>query len=288
MRTAAVIHRGLKAAAKAAVEAAKASADALFPLKCLACAELIGSAGETPAIEDLKGRETGRWATEPLRGFACRSCIADLRPVTPPFCDRCGDMFASRVGQNHTCETCIRAPFHFEKARSALVYTDSCARLVQAFKYKGRVQLAGPLGTILFRAFERFWSPGDFDLILPVPLHRRRMKQRGFNQVVLMLRRGARLSGRIPASGRLAPVDADLLQRVLPTTPQTGLGRDERTTNVRNAFELKSKQAVAGRRLLIVDDVYTTGTTVNECARLLLRNGAARVDVLTLARAQPP
>jgi ComF family protein len=157
--------------------------------------------------------------------------------------------------------------------------------LVHALKYNGKVQLARPFGLILGRVFDTFWSRDDFDLIIPVPLHRRRMKARGFNQVGLMMRQWARCIEKEAQTP--APIFPHWIgmQRVLPTQPQTGLGRKDRPLNLRNAFGLKRGTDISGLKLLLVDDVYTTGATANEGARMLRQHGAGRVDVLTLARA---
>ena len=220
-----------------------------------------------------------------LSKVVCRACLEGMQTVSSPICDACGLVFKSRAGEDHLCETCIQAPSHFRKARSALAYTEPCSRLVQAFKYNGKIQLSRPLGAILRATFNRYWQAADFDLIVPVPLHRRKLKQRGFNQVWLMMRQWAILDRDTQAPTASTLFDGDVIVRTLPTHSQTGLGRQERIANLRNAFGLKGKKTLTDLSVLLVDDVYTTGATANECARMLRKSGARQVDVLTLARA---
>jgi ComF family protein len=155
----------------------------------------------------------------------------------------------------------------FDFARSALLFTRTLREIVHHLKYSDRVSLANPLGDILKECLER--EPFSGDLIVPVPLHRARQRQRGYNQAELL---AARL-------GR--PMDTRLLRRRKNTSSQTGLSRNERKRNLASAFE--ARRDVKGT-VIVVDDVYTTGSTMNEIARTLKRAGAERVEVLTVAR----
>ena len=127
------------------------------------------------------------------------------------------------------------------------------------------------------KGFYRYWDPDLFDVLIPVPLHKERLRERGFNQALLLVRELSRRTG-IPYRKRV-------LQKKRPTVPQVKLSGVEREKGVRGAFHLLEKEEVEGKSILLVDDVYTTGATVNECARVLLAGGAKRVDVLTLAHA---
>ena len=147
-------------------------------------------------------------------------------------------------------------------------------------KYKGKVQLAAPLGLLLWEAYLRFWGQERPDAILPVPLHAGRLRQRGFNQAELLVRKWPKL----PDGGDAPPVAGGVLRRARATLSQAGLGRREREANIHGAFVVRQPERISGRHLLLVDDVVTTGATAGECARLLLASGAARVDVLALAR----
>jgi len=169
-------------------------------------------------------------------------------------------------------------------ARAAGVYEKGLLKAVHCLKYKGRIELARPLGRLLFSNFQRYWTPDEFDLLLPVPLHRRRIRKRGFNQSLLLLREWpAHMEAARGDAGsiRIAP---QLLARTKPTPSQTGLGRKARRKNLRGAFTVTIPRQVKKMRILLVDDVYTTGATADACAGALRRAGAARVDVLTLAR----
>ena len=155
----------------------------------------------------------------------------------------------------------------FDLARSALLFTRTLREIVHHLKYSDRVSLANPLGDILKGCLER--EPFSGNLIIPVPLHRSRQRQRGYNQAQLL---AARL-------GR--PTDPRLLRRCKNTPSQTGLSRSERKRNLASAFEVR--RDVKGT-VIVIDDVYTTGSTMNEVARTLKRAGAERVEVLTVAR----
>lgn len=156
---------------------------------------------------------------------------------------------------------------------------------IHRFKYAGKIQLAEPLGRLMLNAYRRFWEPEKFDLILPVPLHAKKLRKRGFNQSYLLIRSWKTIS--IPLAVELSaiPVSTDVLIKKKATIPQTGLGRQQRLINIRGAFRVQYPQKVDAKKVLLIDDVYTTGATVNECARMLLKAGAEFVDVLTVARA---
>jgi ComF family protein len=138
---------------------------------------------------------------------------------------------------------------------------------------------------LLFVAFSRYWKKGNINLIVPIPLHSRKFRSRGFNPSFLLVKEWnfyiKALNGGIP----VIPVAEDVLIKKRWTEPQTGLGRKERLQNIKNAFDVSDSSKVKGKKILLVDDVYTTGATANECAKVLMRAGAACVDVLTLARA---
>ncbi|MBI4464119.1 MAG: ComF family protein [Acidobacteria bacterium] len=166
----------------------------------------------------------------------------------------------------------------FEQARSFGRYEGSLRALIQRLKYDGLRPLARPLGNCLANAFHRL-TGDSWDWVVPVPLHPKRKRQRGFNQAELLAARLSRLC-RVPLGSR------DCV-RVRETRPQTGLRAAERRKNVAGAFHVPHPQRVRSRRLLLVDDVLTTGATANACARALLDAGAEGVWVVTLARAHP-
>jgi ComF family protein len=158
-------------------------------------------------------------------------------------------------------------------------------RIIHRFKYKGKIQLADPLAEILLTSFSLLWENDSIDILLPVPLHPKKIRKRGFNQAYMLVRNWKRLAGKEPFRRADIQIERNLLVRRAATAPQSALGRAKRAINVKNAFDLDGRDKVKDKRILLIDDVYTTGSTVNECARLLLNCGARHVDVLTLARA---
>jgi ComF family protein len=185
-------------------------------------------------------------------------------PLEPPFCPKCGEPAPAIEG---LCGLCIKGEHVFDFARSALLFTQPLRQIIHHLKYSERVSLARPLGDILKDCLER--EPFTGDVIIPVPLHRSRERERGFNQAELI---AARL-------GR--PVATRLVTRRKNTPSQTGLSRNQRKRNLASAFEVRG--TVKGR-VIVVDDVYTTGSTMNEIAKTLKRAGAEKVEVLTVAR----
>jgi competence protein ComFC len=177
----------------------------------------------------------------------------------------------------------LSRPPHFSWARAWACYPREqlddhpLRRVVQKFKYGRKVSLGKPLGRLMTAGCEEFLSACEVDLILPVPLHRKRLRWRGFNQSVLLAQQVSRTYG--------IPLDPFVICRQKETLPQTELAEDERRKNVRGAFSIEAKEVVHGKNILLVDDVYTSGATVNECSRVLIRTGAKEVYVLTLARA---
>jgi ComF family protein len=164
---------------------------------------------------------------------------------------------------------------HFSVARSVGVYKDGILEVIHRFKYGGKLPAGRLLGSMMAERAGRFFEMRRYDVVVPVPLHRERLKKRGFNQSLVLARE-------IAARFDL-PVDFTSLKRVRDTGPQASLGGAERRDNVRGAFEAAG--AVKGKRVLLIDDVMTTGCTVGECARALVGRGALEVAVYTAARA---
>lgn len=197
-------------------------------------------------------------------GGACPECWSGLLPIEPPFCPKCGEPAAAIEG---LCGLCLRGDHVFDFARSALLFTHTFREIIHHLKYADRVSLAKPLGDILKECLEKHGFEGT--LIVPVPLHPSRERSRGFNQAELIASRLGR------------PVATRLLRRRKNTPSQTGLTRNQRKQNLASAFEVTGR--VSGT-VIVVDDVYTTGSTMNEVAKTLKRGGAERVEVLTVAR----
>ncbi|MBI4460091.1 MAG: ComF family protein [Acidobacteria bacterium] len=194
-------------------------------------------------------------------------------------CGQCGFFLQGTavLHQTRLCGLCRRRAFRFEQARSFAAYEGTLQSLIQRFKYDGLRPLAQPLSELLAEAARRL-EPHSWDLILPVPLHRRRQRQRGFNQAEL-------LASRLSKTLRV-PLGTKDCVRIRDTRPQTGLRAAERRKNVAGAFHVPRPESVSSLRVLLVDDVLTTGATVNACAQALGEAGARGVWVATLARAK--
>lgn len=229
--------------------------DVLLPPLCHLCKEFIPDAGEV---------------------HICDSCRRGLPLVGPSRCTICGIPFAG-VGGSHPCGDCLAAPPGYDAAAAPLLYEAPVSGLIHDYKYRHQTHLRRPLALLALEGEAGFLADSIPDLIMPVPLHRCRLGQRGFNQALLM--------AELVAARLQRPLVRRELQRIRPTQPQIGLSADERRHNVRGAFALGRPDRVAGRRILLVDDVLTTGSTVDECARVLKRAGAESVRVLTAARA---
>ncbi len=210
----------------------------------------------------------------------CATCWSKLSLIEPPYCARLGIPFAYDPGPGLLSMEAIANPPAYDRARAAVRYDDTARALVLSFKYSDRLELAPMMGRWMARAGRELLA--DADALLPVPLHWRRLWGRRFNQSVVLARTISDISG--------VPVLHDALKRVRATPQQVGLSKAERADNVQGAFRVpaEGKATVAGRRLVLVDDVLTSGATVDTCARALLRAGAAHVDVLVFARVVAP
>jgi ComF family protein len=229
----------------------------------------------------LPPRCLGCGVTVEQNGLLCTACWSGLSFIAPPLCECCGLPFAFQAPERTRCAGCIASPPEFARARAVLVYDDPSRRLVLGFKHADRLEAAPAFGRWLARAGVELVA--EADLIAPVPLHRWRLFQRRYNQAGILAYALARA---VAAERPDLAVVPDLLVRRRRTPSQGGLGRAGRQRNVAGAFALRSGRAdqVRGRRVLLIDDVHTTGATLGECARVLRRAGAASVDALTLAR----
>ena len=200
--------------------------------------------------------------------------------MVDPLCDCCGRPFAFEAEADSLCGACMAHRPAYDRARSALVYTGNARELIHRFKFRDETGLAPILAVWALDAGAALLK--DADWIAPVPLHWMRLYRRRYNQSALLARR---LTARDGAA--FAP---DMLRRIRRTRPQTELGRRDRGRNVAGAFRLAPawRDRVRGARIVIVDDVLTTGATLEACARVLKRSGAARVDVLSVARVVGP
>ncbi len=266
----------------------KILSETVFPPKCLVCRRFTKSpegdynsfAGETDLSLTVRIH-----LERSLSRYLCRHCIEGLIAVESPLCNCCGLPFESRHGLDHLCGDCSVSPKKFRIARAPLVYEQIFTEVIHCYKYKGKIQLARPLGELLLTAFRLFWKKNSIDVVVPVPLHLKKLRKRGFNQAYLLTRNWQTIAEKVPCGLSGLRIERDVLVRTVATAPQTGLGRRQRAANIKDAFELVDETKIIDKRILLIDDVYTTGATVDECARLLLHHGAAHVDVLSLARA---
>jgi ComF family protein len=201
----------------------------------------------------------------------CTICWSDMPQYCGPSCRICGVPLVS--SHAHCCRNCLALPPFFVQAMSFGLYDAALAAAIHHFKFLGIRRLSGPLAELLF-----FYDTSGIDVIVPVPLSPKALRDRGFNQALL-------LAYRLSKKKRL-PLVMDSLRKVVDTPPQVGLSAKERAANVRKAFTCTG--GVSGLKILLVDDVMTTGATVNACAAQLLNSGARSVHVLTLARAGIP
>jgi ComF family protein len=242
----------LRFAHSAWAHAARLALDIALPTLCVACREPVDGEG------------------------VCASCWAKLSFIEPPYCPRLGIPFVYDPGPDLLSMEAIANPPAYARARAAVRYDDVARTLVHSLKYQDRTDLAPAMGSWMARAGRELLE--EADALIPVPLHWRRGWSRRYNQSGALAQVIARQTG--------VKVAADALRRVRPTQQQIGLSRSQRATNVQGAFKVAAERAaeIHGRRLILVDDVLTSGATTDACARALLRAKAASVDVLVFAR----
>ncbi len=212
----------------------------------------------------------------------CALCWEKVRAfkIGPPWCVSCGLPFYNfQDNSEHLCGNCILRMPPYAGARSFGCYGAELSALIQGLKFHRRQNLARLLSSLLACTFYESWSREDFDLIVPVPLHYKRTRMRGYNQAELLARSLARQIA--------VPFSKSALDRVRSTPPQVGLTDSQRVENVRNVFRCRYPRHIARRRILLIDDVMTTGATAASSVRSLLEGGALRVSVLTVARVIP-
>jgi ComF family protein len=211
----------------------------------------------------------------------CASCWdkALALQIKRPRCLCCGIPFHNFDEEaEHLCGDCILHLPPYSAARSFGYYTAELSGLIQGLKFQGRRNLVGLLAPLLACTFFDTWGREEFDFLVPVPLHPKRRRERGYNQAELLARA---LSGRIAVS-----FCSDAIERIRPTLPQVGLSESQRQENVSKAFRCRDSQRISKKSILLIDDVMTTGATAASAARCLLDGGALRVSLLTLARAE--
>lgn len=239
-------------------ELARACLHAILPAACASCKEPL-------AADTLP--------------FLCDSCRAQIRPLpsNTPCCPRCGRPFVSTAALAHSpthhCGACRSRKPAYTRAYTLFAYESPLREAIHALKYQRKLVLAPALGELFVRALPK---PLPVDCVIPVPLGPTRLRSREFNQSLLLAQQVARALG--------IPLDYSSLQRRIESAPQTSLSRRARLVNIRQAFHVEHATTVQGKTILLVDDVMTTGATVNECAKILRQSGSGDVYVATLAR----
>lgn len=230
--------------------------DLVYPKACLACKEKISNA--------------------PANKVVCDRCFAKIEKNLPPFCHCCGRRLDKRGFLKNICPVCRRKMLHFDRAFSPCLYSGVIKELIHEFKYKNKEFLGPVLGEFMLEFAREYNLPVDFvDFIVPVPLHKAKLREREFNQAQI-------LAGCIAKEFK-KDLLTDALLRTRNTKTQTNLETDERFENVKGSFSVSDNKYIKGKNILLVDDVLTTGATSSEAAFALKESGANIVFVLTLA-----
>ena len=223
----------------------------IFPVRCLCCEALIESK---------------------KNGKICDTCFATFTFLKSPKCPVCGIMYLKSGGDDHLCGECLENEPYFTKAQSLVRYSKEVGHLIHKFKFGGDLSVLSTFGSWSAKFFCNDLK--DVDYIIPVPLYKKRIQERGFNQANLLAKEFF-LQDRHKIK--------HFLKRIKYTKPQTKLSGELRRKNLKDCFKLVDEPNLHGKVIYLVDDVYTTGTTVNECAKVLVKAGAKRVEVFTLA-----
>lgn len=226
----------------------------LYPSQCRVCENQIG-------LESVP--------------YMCDTCWHDIDFIEPPWCEMCGI-----PNTEDKCDSCAANPPPYGKLRTIAFYEAALQQAIHLFKFEKRTTLAKPLTQLLMQYIPDDFSIAEYDFILPIPIHKKRLRERGFNQATLLANGIAKITG--------VPVVTDVLTRYRNTSPQSSLDRETRQTNIIGAFELHKKEVVQDKRILVLDDVFTTGATVREAVKVLWNADPIEIDVLTLARALDP
>lgn len=203
----------------------------------------------------------------------CKNCYNNLPFISEHHCTKCGTSL-KMVESEPICEQCKKSDYYFDRAISVVEYKKDIKRLIYKFKYSDHTYLATTIGPMMAHKIKQEGT--EADIIIPVPLYKNKEKERGFNQAVLLSRQ---ISGETNI-----PLNADTLIRTKNTKVMYNLTRKERLENVRDAFRIINQDAIINKNIILVDDIFTTGSTVNSCSKELMENGAKSVTVLTFAK----
>ena len=229
--------------------------DLVYPLNCLLCRKRLSVDNKEETL--------------------CGDCRKTIEPNFPPFCQKCSRHLVEANPLN-LCPDCQRAQHHFDRAWAAVLYNEPMHTLIHQFKYQNKTGLRKLFAGLLLSFIEKYsLDMSAYDIIVPVPLHPTRLRERGYNQTELLTETLSKTFNLIIASKNLS--------RIRHTKNQALLGKKERWTNIQGAFKINDPSGFQKKSVLIVDDLFTTGATASEAARLLKKAGAAKVDVLTLS-----
>lgn len=201
--------------------------------------------------------------------WICNRCFSQIKEILPPICNRCG-----RPSQIHLCSECQKKRRYLKRVRAYGIFEGVLKEAIHLFKYEKKDGLSNMLGGLMFKLLDK--EKWDFDYIVPVPLHKKKEKARGFNQAMLL--------AEFISKRKNIPIFKGL-KKTINTPPQVGLSYHERRTNILDCFTLKDNKKIEGKSILLIDDVITTGTTIEECSRVLTKGGAKDVYGLCLAYA---
>lgn len=230
----------------------------LYPVKCPFCGVITSAGAEKKASH---------------HGI-CAKCRRKIKYITEPRCKKCGKPISKE--ESEYCFDCTGKKHAFEEGRSLWVHKDPVEQAVYAFKYKNRRIYGKTFGAEMAECYGKYLWKKEVDLIVPIPLHKKRRKERGYNQAEILANELGKRTG--------IPVDARALKRIKETSPQKKLNDKGRRQNIKGAFA--SERKIAGKTIVLVDDIYTTGSTLDEAARTLYQNGAEKVYFLTISIGQ--
>jgi competence protein ComFC len=209
-------------------------------------------------------------------GYVGQTCRQEIKPIKAPFCDRCGLPFSGAITQHFECSNCKELDLAFKWSRASVVAEGPVREAIHHYKYNGQLWYEPFLVELWLQGARESVVTSGFDRLVPVPLHPWKQREREFNQSERLARAISREVG--------IPVDAQLLERIHHTRAQAKLDRADRIKNVQRAFQMRKGLRLNGQRILLIDDVLTTGATTSACAKALLEGGAGEVCVWTVAR----
>ena len=207
--------------------------------------------------------------------YICYSCWKKVEYIEPNWCEICGIPHTENL-----CDTCATKPPRYDKLRTIAAYKSTLQNAIHLFKFEKRMSLRKPLSQLIVDNIPNDLNIADYDYVLPVPIHKKRLRERGFNQSMLLLQGIAKVKG--------INILSNIIVRSKNTSPQSSLDREARQTNIIGAFDLKNKDTIRSKKILVFDDVYTTGATIREVVNVLWDADPIEIDVLTLARTINP